>query len=466
MHGGTISYCVIKNANSGIYENGVSLGISNCAIKNCTNGIYLYSSSPSIQTNNIHNNSNAGVYLTSSSPTLYKNYLQNNGYGVYCTTSSNPKFGSGSTQGNNNVTGNSYGVFCWNNSLPMLGQNSPLSGGYDNLVNTSWNVYNMSGTAIYANNNWWGTTNSNNFMNGGTGTVLSSPYLSSSVSITAPPLSKTDGSIYASQGNVLPMLSELDSANQFIATNDLIDARKLCLNLVMNYPDYTVSYNALNLLKETFTFDQFESSKALYMSLFNNNQNNTLYAMAGLILSDIDKENKLALIDSVISRYKNASVVELALYDKFVYYYFEQQDMDNALAVSKELDNLFPSSQGACEAHRVLGDTAYFKIDLRGGGQNLKQNVVQPPTEYTLLGNYPNPFNPTTVITYHVTTPGQVSLKVYDVLGREVATLVNGIQSEGVYNQQFNGSHLSSGIYFYRLVAPGINETRKMLFAK
>ena len=91
--------------------------------------------------------------------------------------------------------------------------------------------------------------------------------------------------------------------------------------------------------------------------------------------------------------------MELALYDKFVYYYFEQQDMDNALAVSKELDNLFPSSQGACEAHRVLGDTAYFKIDLRGGGQNLKQNVVQPPTEYTLLGNYPNPFNPTTVIT-------------------------------------------------------------------
>ncbi len=348
----------------------------------------------------------------------------------------------------------------------MLGQNSPLSGGYDNIVNTSWNVYNMTGYSIYGANNWWGTTNSNNFKLGGTGSVGYNPYLSSSVSIPAPPLSKTDGSIYASQVNVVPMLSELDSAYQFIAANDLIDARKLCLNLVTNYPDYNVSYNALNLLRETYAVNQLDSIKAVYMSLFNNTQKNTLYAMAGLILSDIDKENKLALIDSVINRYKNASVVELALYDKFVYYYFEQQDKDNAMAVSNELDNLFPSSQGACEAHRVLGDTAYFKIDLRSGGQSLKQNVVQSPTEYTLLGNYPNPFNPTTMITYHITTPGQVILKVYDVLGREVATLVNGIQSEGVYNQQFNGSHLSSGIYFYRLIAPGISETRKMLIAK
>jgi len=59
-----------------------------------------------------------------------------------------------------------------------------------------------------------------------------------------------------------------------------------------------------------------------------------------------------------------------------------------------------------------------------------------------------------------------VSLKIYDVLGREVARLVNSDQNEGVYTQRFDASHLSSGIYFYHLIAPGVNETRKMLVAK
>jgi hypothetical protein len=55
---------------------------------------------------------------------------------------------------------------------------------------------------------------------------------------------------------------------------------------------------------------------------------------------------------------------------------------------------------------------------------------------------------------------------VFDVLGREVATLVSGEQAEGIYTQRFDASHLSSGIYFYRLLAPGVNETRKMLITK
>ncbi len=460
----SISYCEVSNANSGIYENGVSVNISNSAIKNCTNGIYLYSSNPTIQNNNIHNNSYAGVYTISSSPKLYNNYLQNNGYGVYCSTSSNPSFGSGSTQGDNNVTGNGYGVFCWNNSLPMLGQSSPLNGGYDNLVNTSWNVYNMSSGSIYAQNNWWGTTNTQNFKIAGTGGVVSSPYLSSAVSIPAPPLNNSVSTPYASNVSDVSLLSELNNAYQLVATNDLVGARSICLSLITSYPDSSLSFNALNLLKDTYPLTNLPVLKYAYDSLFHNKAKKELYAMAGLIMADIDTANRLNLIDSVINAYKGDSVVELALFDKFVYYYFGQGDKQNALEVSKELDMLFSQSQGSVEAHSILGDQGSGSVNA-SGEQTPGRIATQTSTEYS-LSNYPNPFNPTTTISYNLSTSGHVTVKIYDILGREVKTLVNEDESPGHHNAVFDASRLASGVYFYRLTAPGIAQVKKMVVTK
>jgi parallel beta-helix repeat protein len=457
--GSTISYCRVLRADRGIYENGVSINVTNSAIDSCTNGIYLYNSSPTVQNNSMYGNTYAGISLTASSPTLYNNYIQNNQYGVHCITSSNPQFGNGSTQGKNNITGNSYGVFCWDNSFPMLGRNSPLNGGYNNLVNALWNVYNMSGYPNYANNNWWGTTNPANFKINGTGTVLYDPYLTSSVNIPAPPLSKSGVNVYASNDSDIPMLSELDTAYQLIAANRLIEARKICLNLVTNYPDDGVSGIALNLLRETYQVSDVASVKDVYLSLFNSKEKNNLYAMAGLILADIDKENRLSLIDDVINAYKNYAVVELALFDKFVYYYFEKQDRGNALAISKALDGMFPSSQGAVEAHRILGDESAVNKD-----QNPKSSNDQTVSEYALLGNYPNPFNPSTTIRFGLPTAGNVSLIVYDVLGREVTTLVRGTLDAGYHTATWNALSVASGVYFARLTVT--NEFGRIAFNK
>lgn len=90
----------------------------------------------------------------------------------------------------------------------------------------------------------------------------------------------------------------------------------------------------------------------------------------------------------------------------------------------------------------------------------------QRPREVKLWQNYPNPFNPTTVITYQVPSSSLVSLTVYDVLGREVATLVNERRSAGTYQVLFNGTNLPSGIYFYRLQAGTWSETKKMMLIK
>ena len=96
------------------------------------------------------------------------------------------------------------------------------------------------------------------------------------------------------------------------------------------------------------------------------------------------------------------------------------------------------------------------------------QTAPQKPSQFALDQNYPNPFNPTTVITYELGAPSTVRLDVFDMLGRNVATLVNARQSEGKHSVNFNSAHyaLASGIYFYKLTAGAFSQTRKMILTK
>lgn len=97
------------------------------------------------------------------------------------------------------------------------------------------------------------------------------------------------------------------------------------------------------------------------------------------------------------------------------------------------------------------------------GVQNITENVTE---KYTLSQNYPNPFNPRTVISYHLSVVSDVVIRVYDLRGREVETLVNGRMLAGTHSVTFNGAGLSSGVYFYRLTAGNFSTTRKMHLIK
>jgi hypothetical protein len=88
------------------------------------------------------------------------------------------------------------------------------------------------------------------------------------------------------------------------------------------------------------------------------------------------------------------------------------------------------------------------------------------PRKISLDQNYPNPFNPTTVISYHLPTAVSVNLTVYDVLGREVETLANGMQTPGDHSVRFEGRGLASGVYFYLLKAGAFSETKKMVLVR
>ncbi len=88
------------------------------------------------------------------------------------------------------------------------------------------------------------------------------------------------------------------------------------------------------------------------------------------------------------------------------------------------------------------------------------------PSAFALHQNYPNPFNPVTTIEYAVPSTSHVTLKIFDVLGREVATLVNRIQSPGVYTAVWEGTDIPAGVYFYRLTAGSFTSVKKMLLVK
>jgi PKD repeat protein len=104
-----------------------------------------------------------------------------------------------------------------------------------------------------------------------------------------------------------------------------------------------------------------------------------------------------------------------------------------------------------------------FIIDIVTG---VEENESGGPMEFSLSQNYPNPFNPTTSITYQVPEASLVSLKVYDLIGREVAVLVNEIKQAGTYQVSFSSENFASGVYFYKMNAGDFSSVRKMNLLK
>jgi hypothetical protein len=95
-----------------------------------------------------------------------------------------------------------------------------------------------------------------------------------------------------------------------------------------------------------------------------------------------------------------------------------------------------------------------------------REQTIDLPRDFALQQNYPNPFNPSTVIVYELPTVSDVVLTVYDMLGREIATLVRQRQAAGRYRATFNAQNLSSGVYLYRLQAGSFVQTKKMMLLK
>lgn len=119
--------------------------------------------------------------------------------------------------------------------------------------------------------------------------------------------------------------------------------------------------------------------------------------------------------------------------------------------------------EGALSSQSEVGIAEWIDID---GPTNITPISSGVADGYSLSQNYPNPFNPQTNINFTIPKDGNVTLKVYDALGNEVASLMNGFLKKGLYKAEFDGKGLSSGIYFYKLITEGFTDTKKMILSK
>lgn len=158
---------------------------------------------------------------------------------------------------------------------------------------------------------------------------------------------------------------------------------------------------------------------------------------------------------------KKKFVDSLKWYDPMIPLYGNDQ-RPRGIAFNKNEDTAYV----ACFNSNVTPPSSWVEVFAKTGATSVEPVTGVIATDYTLSQNYPNPFNPSTEIRFTLAQAGQTTLKVYDVMGREVATLVDQSMNPGAYNVKFDASHLASGTYMYVLTSGTTRLTGKMMLLK
>jgi hypothetical protein len=144
-------------------------------------------------------------------------------------------------------------------------------------------------------------------------------------------------------------------------------------------------------------------------------------------------------------------------------------------AISSGPYTIAPGSSRTVSFALVAGDSSLANLQQNADAAKAKwrrltvgiaENGASVPLQYELRQNYPNPFNPSTAISYQLSAFSLVTLKIFDILGREVATLANEVHQPGTYTVRWDASQYPSGVYFYRLEAGDFRATRKLMVLK
>jgi len=521
-----ISNAIIKNAKYGVYNyEGIS-NISGSEILSCFYGIYLYKNNyASVQSqiinNNIHNNC-PGIHMYASSPDIRNNTIYNNYYGVYCWNYSSPYLGNYELTGDNNIHNNYIGFYATDHCFPFLGRTSCLFYGGNNKIqdSQSYNMYAYWYCDITAENNWWGADppDVNKIQATYYSTISYIPWLQ------APPLGQirdlssspeeviydnnfpkdkkqkndskqniensykgssqkqsivdVDKEILTSYKLDWPIHWKLLYARSLIGVKKFKQAQSVCKEVILNHSDSTSSAYALDLLWQASRQYDEDSLKTFLNFLSNKNEKNKLYASAESILAGYDKKNKVQRFDKILKKYRGEQIIESVLLSKFLYHYHELDDKENAQLILAQIDMLFPNSSSAIEAHNLMGDNQ-IKAKQASSAAKIAETEMENttlPTEYKLLGNYPNPFNPSTTISYALPFESNVEINIFDIMGRLIRTFNINSQNAGYQNVLWNGKNenneqVASGIYLYRFKAIAIDgkvfeKTSKLLMLK
>ena len=470
------------------------------SIENPGSGIVSVSSNGNYRLNEI-----TGYYYgielgNSSSPNMAQNEIHNNkNYGIYISAGSNPKLNKGVSgglaypiSGYNNIYENGTGGALLDDPEIFVNKaDIQLSKGCNTIADDRYNPPNYNHTilidgariqsSILADSNYWGDhplyghNPAQRFGNGVS--VRYTPY--NTTPCTYSPsgenmllMTTTTGSIAdtlytdgALAGELSPVEMAYSNANHSFYSGDYTEAENNYKQIIAGSEDSSYSleaYNGIYLLKkyQNANAQGYESLKDYYAAKLSAIEDTSiLIAVHNLMdMCDVSKKDYEQAISSFEETVQNNQGTDIALYNE-INAYTTALLVDSTGGLGKS--NMKYRSQDITEYLHNINDL------LKTRGKNIEvENDKLVPTRYFLYQNYPNPFNPVTTIKYAIPKAVDVELKVFDILGREIKTLVNDTKKPGYYEVQFNAGYFASGVYFYRLKAGEYVKTGKMLLLK
>ncbi|MCU7526682.1 MAG: T9SS type A sorting domain-containing protein, partial [Ignavibacteria bacterium] len=487
---------------------------------NTGTGIVLYYSSPIIQVNNIYNNYYGMGVSDYSAPSLgymgaygYNHIYSNRSHGFSANRNSNPFLGENiciTNGGHNKIDYNKgYNLSVYGNSI-VTAENNWWEYLTDNVTINTARFYVSSGSFVYYPPadptdplRWMGDPN----IVSGSPLAQSSPeeklfdkkFVASTGAVSKGGINESQ---IASMGKdsleataelktptgydeKWPILKKLTFAKYLLLLNRDTESSQICKKIVESIPDSSLSYYALDILWQNGRKNRMEDFKDYLKLLKSSLDKKPAGLMAEVIETRFDRENRIKLLCELWAKIKSSELKDLSpkakkdiqesiLFSKLLHYINDEKNMEKAKETVLEVDDLVGSgSHSSVEAHGLVGDIVPEKEILVKEMKDSEESAkIEKPTEYSLSGNYPNPFNPSTRIDYSLPMTSKVELKVYDILGHEVATLVNTIQEAGRYSAMFNASNVSSGLYIYKISAHSLEngrvfeKTAKMMFLK
>ena len=507
-----LQYCSIAGAAAGVSIEGSEPTIEHNLIANCSSGIDVYTANPKlcprVRYNEIHhckygmyvhNTTNAdlrgnvvhtndiGLYVFQSSPSLHENVIEgNNHYGVR-SEDADPRFGDMvvgdrgcNTVRLNTIADGTADVYATGGN-PFLGfsDGSQTQGGFNSIYSSGAEqarciVVADKGSFVTAHVNWWGQ-----FPVDGTLFCASDGKVDYSYPLKETPVE--------CNSRIDTWKLPDDSEQQILASavvqrgqRNYTSALGTYADFLMNRPGSPNLRRALRELRQTYReYRAWSNDSTLQPQLagyltnvMGNHPNLSLRLAAKMLLADELHARHfwsaaLTRYQQVIQAQPNTDAERVALFGTFAINAYGLRDTTASLNTLQILRTKYPN-----DAHLDLAELRYGMLTKRSPGQMGKPSLPPTPaTEalpdcYALEQNYPNPFNPTTTIQYQLPEDGHVVLKVYDVLGRGVATLVDETKKAGYQRVAFQAHQLASGVYFYQLRAGSYVSTKKLLMLR
>jgi len=536
---GSLSYCNVKNATTGVNCNGYLPSITYSNVTNNTTGISITlngTSTNPIAYDTIQNNTSCGISTSYSSFLCHHNIINNNGtYGIYCNNTTNSPLlspvlynnkitnhtsglfcyqsspylgladvvthrGNVNNKGNNVITQNGTGIQAAYGSNVFLGQGNPGGrySGYNSIFgNTNYAIYAYNDVNVWADYNWWNGTpniyqnpsNTVSWLYPLTSNPNPNPMIKSVPNET--PIVDNSGQLLKTSSGSFVGVTTSTQFNENPIGDDLV-SQVLQLEFqgktdeaISKYQQIFISERntplgryALRKMNECYWKSNKKTEFDNYVNTSVRSKISKTDELSALLIEfenetffeDKNYDGMIKNLIGMLKDYQNTEpIYKQALYTLGLLYLNTLNDSSQAVKYFSTLAAKYPNDFLVVSAQYLLGK------DLKGG--NSIKSVVDEssqkeiPTEFGISNNYPNPFNPTTVLGYQLSMVSNVSLKVYDMLGREVAVLVDGIKEAGYYSVTFNSGKLAGGVYFARFVArfeegKSFEQTKKMLLMK